>query len=226
MSKELFPGKYFDALLFDMDGTVLTSIVAAERVWSAWGAKHGVDVKRMLKMMHGVRAVETVRAQNLVGIDPEAEAKWINDQEIEDVDGVDAVPGVIRFLNSLPEDRWCIVTSAPRTLALHRLRVAHIPVPRVLITAEDVERGKPVPDCFILGANELGFEAANCCVFEDAYAGIRAARAAGSEVVIVSYTHKNTLDNNLVSIHDYEKLSVDKFRDGRLTLLKHAITDA
>lgn len=172
-----------------MDGTVLTSIVAAERIWSRWAIAHGLDVASFLPTIHGVQAAETIRRQNLVGIDPEAEAAAITALELEDLDGVEQIAGACDFLRALPRDRWGIVTSAPRALALKRLTVAGLPIPDVLITAEDVMRGKPAPDCYILAADKLGVAPANCVVFEDAAAGIAAAETAGASIVVVTATH-------------------------------------
>lgn len=181
--------KPIEAMLFDMDGTVLTSIVAAERIWSRWATAHGLDVASFLPTIHGVQAVETIRRQNLPGVDPEAEAAAITALELEDVDGVKEIAGACDFLSALPSHRWGIVTSAPRALALKRLTVAGLPIPDVLITAEDVNRGKPAPDCYVLAADKLGVAPANCVVFEDAAAGIAAAEAAGASVVVVKATH-------------------------------------
>src|SRR6187551_2701028 len=119
-----FPDRGFAAFLFDMDGTILTSIVAAERVWAAWARGHGLDVEAFLPTIHGVRSVETVRRLALPGVDPEAEAAAITRAEIEDVEGIEAIAGAAAFLAALPADRWAIVTSAPRELAVRRLAAA------------------------------------------------------------------------------------------------------
>nr|WP_269530452.1 HAD family hydrolase [Asaia astilbis] len=131
---DLFPGKSFDAFLFDMDGTILTSIIAAERVWTLWAQKHGLDVAKFLPTIHGVQTIETIRRQKLPGVDPVAEAHWITSRELEDTQGIDPIPGATAFLKSLPEDRWAIVTSASRDLALKRIQIAGLPLPKILIT--------------------------------------------------------------------------------------------
>jgi phosphoglycolate phosphatase-like HAD superfamily hydrolase len=152
MSQTSLPTRDFAAFLFDMDGTILTSIKAAERVWGNWAAGHGLDVAAFLPTIHGRRTEDTIRAQNLPGVDPAAEAMRITLAEIEDVEGVEADQGVADFLASLPAGRWAIVTSAPRRLAEARIAAAGLPLPPVLVAAEDVERGKPAPDPFLLGA--------------------------------------------------------------------------
>ena len=201
-----FPDRRFAAFLFDMDGTILTSIVAAERVWAGWARRHGLDVETFLPTIHGVRSVETVRRLALPGLDPEAEAAEITRLEIEDVEGVEAIAGAAAFLAALPADRWAIVTSAPRALATRRLEAARLPVPPVMITAEDVERGKPAPDCFLLAATRLGVPADQCLVFEDTPAGIAAAEAAGAAVMVITVTHAHPLETVHPAVRDYAAL--------------------
>ena len=118
----------YQAFLFDMDGTVLNSIAAAERIWSAWAVRHGVDVETFLPTIHGVRAIDTINRLNLPGVDAEAQAAFITEAEIEDVEGIVEIPGAAAFLNGLPKDRWAMVTSAPRDLALRRMAAAGIPI--------------------------------------------------------------------------------------------------
>lgn len=216
---DLFPGKAFDAFLFDMDGTILTSIIAAERVWTLWAQKHGLDVETFLPTLHGVQTIETIRRQKIPGVDPVVEAHWITSREMEDTHGIDPIPGARAFLESLPEDRWAIVTSASRDLALRRIQIAGLPMPKVLITAEDAPNGKPAPDCFLLGARRLGFEADHCVVFEDAPAGIQAGEASGAEVVVITTTHRHKVDVAHPAVPGYEALRVRRLPDGRLSLL-------
>jgi len=181
--------KPFAAFLFDMDGTLLNSVIAAERVWAKWAQKHGLDVDSFLPTIHGVRSIDTVRKQNIPGIDVQQEADAISQAEIEDVEGVAAIEGVADFLASLPADRWAVVTSAPLALAQARMKAAGLTLPGVVITAEDVKQGKPAPDGFLLAAQRLGVEPAQCLVFEDAPAGIAAGKAAGARVVVITAAH-------------------------------------
>ena len=191
-----------------MDGTIINSIAAAERAWSAWAGRHGLDVEAFMPTIHGVRGIETITRLALPGVDPAAEAEAILLAEMEDVDGVEAIAGAAAFLASLPADRWAIVTSSPRRLALRRSRpAAGLPVPAVLVTAEDVERGKPAPDCFLLAAERLGQRIEDCLVFEDAPAGIQAAEAAGAAVAVVTVTHKHAVDTRHPTIRGYVELA-------------------
>jgi len=200
------PDRAFVAFLFDMDGTILTSIEAAERVWGRWAEGQGLDVAAFLPTIHGKRTEETIRGLDLPGVDPVAEAARITVAEIEDVVGVEAIRGVADFLASLPLERWAIVTSAPRALALARIAAAGLPLPKVLVAAEDVERGKPAPDPFLLGAKWLGFAPEDCLVFEDTLAGLASAAAAGMESVVVTVTHGHPLETDVVGVVDYAAL--------------------
>lgn len=216
MTESLFPGRGFGALLFDMDGTLLSSLASAERVWAAWARRHGLDVDAFLPTIHGVRSVETVRRLGLPGVDPVAEAEAITRAEIEDVEGIETIVGAADFLASLPADRWAVVTSAPRALAEARMRAAGLPLPPLMISAEDVERGKPAPDCFLAAADRLGVAAEDCLVFEDAAAGIAAAEAAGARVVVVTATHTHPLSTEHPTIPGYGALSVVLDEAGRM----------
>lgn len=213
-----FAQRPFAAFLFDMDGTILSSIVAAERVWSAWALRRGLDVAAFLPTIHGVRAADTIRNLALPGVDADAEAKALALAEIEDVAGIDPIAGAAAFLASLPPDRWAIVTSAPRALALRRIEAAGLPMPALLVTADDVAHGKPAPDCFLLAAERLGQPIADCLVFEDTPAGIAAAEAAGASVIVVTATHHTALDTPHPRIADYLTLGLDPTETGALTL--------
>ncbi|RRV08526.1 HAD family hydrolase [Pseudomonas sp. v388] len=204
----MFHEKRFAAFLFDMDGTLLNSVVAAERVWANWARKHGLDVEAFLPTIHGVRSIDTVRKQNLPGIDVEFEAAAVSAAEIEDVEGVVAIEGVAEFLASLPKDRWAVVTSAPIALARARMGAAGLQLPDVVVTAEDVAQGKPAPDCFLLAARRLGVEARDCLVFEDAPAGIAAAKAAGASVAVVTAAHLHPFETDDVTLPSYNGLQI------------------
>lgn len=215
---QLFPGRSFGAFLFDMDGTILSSIAATERVWAAWANRHGLDVETFLPTIHGVRAIETIRALNRPDIDIETEAEALKLAEIEDVEGIEAILGARALLESLPADRWALVTSAPRVLAIRRLEAAGLPMPPLIVAGDDVKNGKPAPDCFLLAAGRLGQKPGDCLVFEDATAGIRAAEAAGMAVVVVTAMHRHSLETRHPTIDGYETLSVGVERLGRLAI--------
>jgi sugar-phosphatase len=217
-----FSDRRFGAFMFDMDGTILSSIASTERVWTAWAIKHGLDVESFLPTIHGVRAFETISRLNLPGIDLMTEIEELTQAEFDDVEGIEPIHGAASFLNALPAERWAIVTSAPRRLAMRRLEAAGLPVPPIMVTGEDVANGKPAPDCFLLGAQRLGHKAEDCLVFEDAPAGIRAAEAAGAQVLVITATHNHAGGTSHPSVPGYGALAPRLDGASRLTLARLA----
>jgi len=208
----------YRAFLFDMDGTVLNSIAAAERIWTAWAVRHGVDVESFLPTIHGVRAIDTINRLALPGVDADAEAAWITEAEIEDVEGIVEVSGAANFLKSLPANQWAIVTSAPRALALRRMAAAGIPEPDVMVTAEDVSAGKPDPAGYRLAARRLQVDPAECLIFEDAAVGIRAGEAAGAHVMVITATHVHPLQTPHATLAGYDAIEARVDLDSQISL--------
>jgi sugar-phosphatase len=171
-----------DALLFDMDGVLIDSTPAVARVWTRWAIEHRFDPEEVVRKAHGRPSMTTVR-EYLPGGDHSAENSIIERSEIEDLGGVVALPGAMDLLNSLPGNRWAIVTSCTRALAEVRLRAAQLPRPGCFITANDIRNGKPAPEPYLKAAEMLGFDAQNCVVVEDAPAGIRSGKGAGAKVI-------------------------------------------
>ncbi|KEQ08064.1 MULTISPECIES: HAD-IA family hydrolase [Pseudorhizobium] len=211
--------KSYAGFLFDMDGTILNSIAAAERVWGRWALRQGLDLEAFLPTMHGKRGIDTISGLNLPGIDPVAEAEEILRGEIEDVEGVIAIDGAADFLASLPPNRWAIVTSAPIDLARARLAAAGIPQPTIMVTAEDVSVGKPDPQGYLLGAERIGASASEMLVFEDVQAGVTAGEAAGADVMVITATHQHVLATQHPTLLDYRQIAVKTTADGRLTIV-------
>lgn len=171
-----------------MDGVLVNSGTAVERVWHRWALAHNLDPVYVIEHAHGRRSAETLRV-----VAPELEADKENlkveQMEIEDKEGIVAVPGAIELLSSLPQDRFTIVTSATPALAFARLQHVGVPIPDRFISADDVMNGKPSPEPYLKGAALLGFAAADCLVFEDTPAGIRSAKAAGMRVIALQTTY-------------------------------------
>ena len=212
--------KSYAAFLFDMDGTLISSVAAAERVWGDWARQKGLDPEIFVPTIHGVRTIDTIRRLGRPDIDAEAEAIIMERREIEDTDGIVQIPGAAAFLASLPPDRWAIVTSASAELARARLGAAGLTVlPEVFVTAEDVVDGKPDPQCFLLAAARLGVDPAECLVFEDAPAGIRAGERAGADVMVVTRTHTAPHGTRHPEIRDYLGLAAGPAESGRLALV-------
>ncbi len=175
------------AILFDMDGILISSIGSVERSWTKWAEMRGVDPTLTRKTSHGRRAVETIAILR-PDLDAEAELKIIEDIEVEDNEGLTVLPGVQELLAALPPDRWAVVTSATERVARIRLAAGGIPVPVHLIAAEHVTRGKPHPEPFLAGAALLGVAPSDCVVFEDSASGAEAGRAAGCTVVATTFS--------------------------------------
>jgi len=189
----------FAAILFDMDGTLVDSTAAIARCWTTWAVEHGISGEQLLTAHgHGRPAAEIVA--DLVGAERMTEAAArITELEIADVDGVVQLPGVPDLLAGLPDGGWAIVTSCSTPLADARRHAAGLAEPKVLVTFDDVENGKPAPDCFLLGAQRLGVDPADCLVVEDAPAGLAAGRAAGCTTLAVRTTHpEGPLDADVV----------------------------
>jgi sugar-phosphatase len=173
--------------LFDLDGVLVDSRAVVERTCRRWALRHQLDPDRVLRIAHGRRTRDTVQAV-APHLDTDREVAWLDAAELADVDGLSEVPGVRRFLAAIAPGSWAVVTSCGRALATLRLTTVGLPIPETVVTSEDVAHGKPAPDGYQLGAKRLGEEAARCLVFEDAPAGIAAARAAGARVIALSTT--------------------------------------
>jgi mannitol-1-/sugar-/sorbitol-6-phosphatase len=175
------------ALLFDLDGVLVDSTPAVTRVWTSWALKHGFDPEEVVRMAHGRTSLSTI-IELLPNGDHTAEDRDVERREIEDLGGVIPLPGALELLHTLPSHRWAVVTSGTRPLAEARIRAAELPLPNHFITASDVTRSKPDPEPYLLGAKSVGFAPRECLVIEDAPAGIRSAKSAGSIVIALRTT--------------------------------------
>lgn len=176
------------AVLFDLDGVLVDSTPCVERHWKEWADKHGYDAKEILKMAHGRRTVETLKLIS-PDLDAEFEAAKLSAAGVSDLNGVTVMNGARELLASLQAGRWAIVTSGPRGVAQARLTHCGLPVPDVLVTAENMRRGKPDPDGYLAAAERLHCPPEDCIVVEDAPPGIEAALSAGMWVIAVATTH-------------------------------------
>jgi sugar-phosphatase len=172
-------------LLFDMDGTLVDSTAVVERTWRAFAVRHRLDAEQILAVSHGRRTEETVAEFAPAGVDIDAETRRLIAQEVVDTEGIVAVPGAAELLASLPKGSWALVTSAGRALAEARMGAAGLPIPPIVISADDVLAGKPSPEGYLAAADRLGVAPGQAIVFEDAEAGVLAARASGARTVVV-----------------------------------------
>jgi len=175
-------------ILFDMDGILISSLGSVERSWTKWARMRGVDPEKALRIAHGCRSIETVAILR-PDLEANAENDVIEQLEIEDTDGIAVLPGVQSLLNSLPPDRWTVVTSATEPLARVRLGFVGVPIPERIVTADIVTHGKPHPEPYLAGAKLLGLAPEECVVFEDAASGTKSGRAAGCIVIATPFSH-------------------------------------
>lgn len=212
------------AILFDLDGVLVDSTGYIEQQWRRWAISMGLSPEPFLRVCHGRRALETIRLA-APHLDAEAEVAafqpdddgW-SDLSLAPVEGAEAL------LQQLPVGSWAVATSGTRLVARDRLKRAGLPVPGVLVCAEDVLHGKPSPDVYLLAAAELGVDPADCVVIEDAPAGVEAARAAGMRVVALTTTHRieelsaDACTASLARVH-VGRIEEDKHRARKLELL-------
>ena len=173
---------FIRGLLFDNDGVLVDSRPAVDAAWNQWALEFGVPFT-MNETMHGRRAEDIVRLM----LDPNRFVEGnrrINKLEQESAHQTLSLPGAVALTSSLPAGVWTVVTSANPNLARARLTAAGIPIPAQLVTAADVNLGKPNPDPYLLGASRIGIPVENCVVFEDAPAGYEAGTSAGAGLVV------------------------------------------
>ncbi|MER5712090.1 HAD-IA family hydrolase [Streptomyces sp. NPDC002122] len=206
------------ALLLDMDGTLVNSDAVVERCWRRWAERQGLDADTVLKVVHGRQGYATMAV-----LLPErpmeenyADNRLMLAEETADLDGVVPVPGAPAFLAAITELPYALVTSADEALAQARMGAAALPMPAIRVTAESVGASKPDPEGFLKGAAELGFDPADCVVFEDSEAGIQAGRAAGMRIVGVGPRAAAFAPD--LHVEDLTRLRVEAAPDGTITL--------
>jgi mannitol-1-/sugar-/sorbitol-6-phosphatase len=170
-------------ILFDCDGVLVDSDASVLSAWRRWALDLGLDPERVLPLVHGRRSADTV-AELLPAPDRAGALERIDRYEVDDAGSVAAVPGAVELLTSMPTTGWAVVTSGTYELATARLKAAGLPMPGVLVTADDVSAGKPDPEGYLLAAARLDLQPSATIVLEDAQAGIDAARAAGASAVV------------------------------------------
>ncbi|MFK3660320.1 sugar phosphatase [Scandinavium sp. NPDC088450] len=213
--------------LFDLDGTLVDSLPVVERSWCHWADKHGLSHDEVLNFIHGKQAITSLRhfLPGKTEAEIQAEFTWLEQIEATDIDGITALPGAIALLKHLDEAGipWAIVTSGSIPVAHARHKAAGLPAPKAFVTAEQVKRGKPEPDAYLLGAKLISLEPGECAVVEDAAAGVLSGLAAGCHVIAVNVPK----DAPRLSEADYmlttlEALNVVRQADGTVDVsLKH-----
>jgi sugar-phosphatase len=175
-------------LLFDNDGVIVSSIASVDRCWKRWAAHYGVPNPETVQIEHGTRAIE-IMEKFAPWVDKIEGFRLIEDMEIEDIADLEVLPGVRKLLESLPPERWAIVSSATWRLLVGRLNAAKLPVPDRIVSGDRVVNGKPHPEPYLRGAEMVHAAPADCIVIEDAPSGVGAGKAAGCRVLGVLGTH-------------------------------------
>jgi sugar-phosphatase len=205
------------AILFDLDGVLVDSTGSVTRQWRRWAEEHGIDPQKVVEIAHGVRTIEIVR-KLAPHLNAEAEVVRLEKREAEDQEGVAVMPGAAELLKTIPEGRWCVVTSGTRYLATARLKLANLPTPKVLVSADDVSKGKPDPEPYLMGAKLLGINPAECLVIEDAPAGIRAAHAGGMKAIGITSTYEaSELQEADAVVQKLAQIKINNLSAGGLT---------
>lgn len=184
------PSYFAKALLFDLDGTLIDSFTPARRVWQGWGKTVGITEEILVGANHGRQRPEVISGL-LPQLSPEeiaTHAETVRLGELNDTEGVVALNGAFRLLNSLPPDSWAIVTACDRQVAEARLAAAGLPVPKVMVTADDLDKGKPDPQGYLAAARKLNVRPDDAIVLEDALSGIEAAKRAGMRCIALRTT--------------------------------------
>jgi len=190
-------GRTFAGGLFDLDGTLIDSTPAVNRAWQQLGREFGLELD-LVAAGHGQPAAKVVAALFPAELADDALRRVI-EIEAAELDDVIALHGAAELLGSLPDSSRAIVTSGTRLIAGNRVGAAGLTAPAVFVTFDDVTQGKPHPEPFLTAAARLGLDPADCVVFEDAPAGLAAAKAAGCATVGIAGTHDaEELDADLV----------------------------
>lgn len=193
-------GEVFAAVIFDMDGTLVDSTPAVARAWQAWALEHDIPLERM-QGHHGVPAAGVIALLLPEERHQSANAR-INELELTDVHDIVVLPGAAEALAVLVDAPNAIATSCTRPLAAARITAAGLVAPSVVVTVDDVERGKPHPDPFLEAARRLGVDPTRCLVVEDAPQGLQAARAAGCfTLAVMTTTSPEALEADAVVPH-------------------------
>ena len=195
------------ALLFDMDGTLIDSSTAVVGIWSKWARRHGLNADSILERAHGRQTIDVMR-EFAPDLDLNKETADFLEWEISWRDGIHAVRGAEELLERLPANVWAVVTSAERELAKARFSAAGLPMPEILISAEDVSQGKPNPEGFLKAAEQMSVQASNCVVFEDSWAGLEAGEESGASVVMVAIDGSSALEVGMYAIRDFTDLDL------------------
>ncbi|KAJ3576188.1 hypothetical protein NP233_g600 [Leucocoprinus birnbaumii] len=232
-----------DAILFDMDGTLVDSTAGVVGAWETFKESYpDIDVSEILSCEHWLSLYLVAKLPTSSAT--KSSIAWIGSsrfkreaQRFEEAivtsstkngrRGIVMLPGTEEIINeikpylTLPSPKWAICTSATRIYATAALKSAKIPQPDVLVVAEDVKQGKPYPDPYLLGASQCGVDPSKCVVFEDAPSGVRSGRAAGCKTIGLLTSHSREQMEAAepdILVKDLSKVSVKVKETGDLEI--------
>ena len=212
------------AVLFDMDGTLVDSTPVVERTWTRWALKHGLNAAEIVEYAHGRPTADTIRMA-MPHLDAVAEAAALLAEEELDPTPVHTINGAREAVEIAHRyAKWAVVTSASRRLATLRLTASGFPEPPLLISADDITRGKPDPEGFRRAAFELGVLPQDCVVFEDTPAGLEAGMAAGAKAIGLATTFAPSALPVAVVVSDLSFVSLQPTGSGRLLVSLRSAT--
>lgn len=177
-----------EAIIFDLDGVLVDSRLPVERAWRAWALRQSLDPEAVVAAAQGRKSIDTVR-QFAAHSDVERETARVEEEQANDMAGLQAIPGAREFLERLPDDRWAVCTSGTEKLARARLLAAGMPLPEIMVSADQVAKGKPDPEPYIRTAQVMGILPIACLVIEDSPAGVLSAKTAGIHTIALTTTH-------------------------------------
>lgn len=190
-----------------MDGTLVDSTRVVERAWGWWAKRHDISLEAVLSFSHGRPTIATME-HFLPGRDHAQELNEMDRYEETELEGIVAVPGAMQVVRALHKHPWAIVTSAWRTLAQARVTAAGLPVPKVIVPADEIRNGKPNPEGFLRAAELLGVPTEECLVFEDTRPGIEAGMNAGMQVVAILTTAPSNRLRHRPLVRDFRDVAI------------------
>lgn len=193
-----------DAIIFDLDGTLVDSAICIEKMWRIWAKENNVDYQKISSVAAGRTTLETMKI-----VAPDLATKKMADdfakRESNETEGLKQIDGAKEILESFPKELWAIATSGSKLLATSRITNSGLPFPKTLVTSDDITNGKPNPEPFLQAAYRLGVIPEKCVIFEDSVSGIEAAVAAGAKVIGMKAQKSRWID---ASIKDFTDVNV------------------
>ncbi|KAJ2807259.1 DL-glycerol-3-phosphatase [Coemansia furcata] len=208
-------------LIFDLDGTLISTLEVTEQIYTSYCRQFDIDPAPVLAGCHGVPTLQVLRMFFPSHTHTQEFANQMEHDSVILLDGLQVIPGADLLLRSLPMDKWSIFTSGMPMLAHPRIKHLKLPMPSVFITPENITKGKPHPEGYVLAAKTMGMDPEHCVVFEDAVAGVVAGRDSNAVVVGIRtlLTDKQLKDAGATyTVKDMTKVAVALNPNGTLTV--------